>query len=304
MRLSLVGAVESTEVALGALLDRGYDPLVLTLPPRLGARHSDYVDLAERHRAHRDRIVEIDRIATPDVVHRLEAEAPDVLLVFGWSQLCPPQITSIARHATLGCHPSALPRNRGRAVIPWTILQGATETAMSLFHLVDEVDAGDVVVQVPIPVAPRETARSLYDKQLAALREALGAVLDTLERGDALPRWPQDRTAATWCARRDREDGRIDFRRPAADVDRLIRASAHPYPGAFTTHPASTVRVWAAHDGDACRHAARPGQIIGVEQTGITVMCGDARAIVLDEWELEGSATARLRLHEQLGIRT
>ena len=96
---------------------------------------------------------------------------------------------------------------------------------MSVFHLADDVDAGDLVVQVPVDVVPRETARTLYDKQLLALQRGLNVVLDVLEAGDDLPRTPQDHGSATWCAKRDAEDGRLDFRHGAADVDRLIRAS-------------------------------------------------------------------------------
>jgi methionyl-tRNA formyltransferase len=302
MRISLVGAVESTDVALRVLLGRGLDPLVLTLPPELGSRHSDYVDLGDRHPSHRSRIIPIDRIAAPAAVQLLEHEAPEMLFVFGWSQICPPSITSIATRAALGCHPSALPRNRGRAVIPWTILQQLRETAMSVFHLADDVDAGDLVVQVPVELVPRETARTLYDKQLVALQRALEVVLDGLDSGDELPRVPQDHASASWCARRDAEDGRLDFHCAAADVDRLIRASTLPYPGAFTTWREATLRVWSAHDVDAGWCSARPGQVIGSEGDKVTVMCGDHRAVTFDDWEL-GASSPRLPLHDQLGTR-
>ncbi len=304
MKMTLVGAVESTDVTLATLLARGYDPLVLTLPPTLGHRHSDYVDLAERHPDHRARIIGIDRIADPSTVELLRDEAPDVLCVFGWSQICPPEVLQVARLATLGCHPAPLPRNRGRGVIPWTIVQGVDSTAFSLFHLADGVDDGDVVVQVPIPVAARETARTLYDKHMRALREALAILLDTIERGEGIPRIAQDHSLATWCAKRDAEDGRLDFTRPAAEVDRLVRASTHPYPGAFTTTVGGAVlRVWAAHDVDAPQHWARPGQIIEMDEATITVLCGDHRALVLDDWGLEPTDARRPPMHAQLGPR-
>lgn len=304
MKLSLVGAVESTDVTLGMLLERGYDPLVLTLPPELGHRHSDYVDLAARYPGHRHRIVGIDRIAAPASVELLRAESPDVLAVFGWSQICPPEVLAVARLATLGCHPAALPRNRGRGVIPWTILQQIDATAFSLFHLADGVDDGDLVVQVPVEVAPRETARTLYDKHLDGLRQALEEMLGHLERTGTLPRLPQDHRLATWCARRDAEDGRLDFHRSAATVDRLIRASTHPYPGAFTTTTAgSTLRIWAAHDVDAAEHWARPGQIVAIEDGRLTVMCGDRRAVVCEDWDVETDDASPPRLHAQLGPR-
>lgn len=303
MKLSLVGAVESTDVTLGVLLERGFDPLVLTLPPELGHRHSDYVDLAARYPAHRHRIIGIDKIAAPASVALLRDEAPDVVAVFGWSQICPPEVLAVARLATLGCHPAALPRNRGRGVIPWTILQQPTTTGFSLFHLADGVDDGDLVVQVPIEVAPRETARTLYDKHLDGLRRALDEMLGHLERSGTLPRLPQDHRLATWCARRDAEDGRLDLHAPAAAVDRLIRASTHPYPGAFTTTGDRTLRVWAAHDVNADEHWARPGQIVAIEGERLTVMCGDRRAVVLEDWTVEADDARPPRLHAQLGPR-
>src|SRR5690606_15961126 len=101
--------------------------------------------------------------------------------------------------------------NRGRGVIPWTILQGASSTGSTLFWIDDGVDSGDVIAQEQFAVAPDETAGALYTKHLRALEKILRDTLAGLVSGNP-PRIRQDPAQATFCARRVREDGRINWR--------------------------------------------------------------------------------------------
>jgi methionyl-tRNA formyltransferase len=170
--------------------------------------------------------------------------APDLVLSIMYRDLLPEAVLAAARLAALNLHPSLLPAYRGRAPINWVLVNGETETGVTLHHMVRRADAGDVVAQRPIPVAPRETALSLYHKVERAGVALLAETLPLVAAGRA-PRRPQDESRASKFGRRTPADGRLDWAWPAARIDALVRAVAPPWPGAFGDLAGRRVRVLA-----------------------------------------------------------
>ena len=286
MRALLIGAVESTAVALRALAASPDWDLagLLTLPPELAARHSDFVDLGPAARQAGAALIRAADGNSPEAIEQVRALRPDIAFVIGWSQICRPPLVAAAGGRMVGYHPAPLPRLRGRAVLPWTILLGEPITAASLFWVDEGVDSGPIIGQRFFHVAPDETATSLYARHMAALDGLLGDVLPQIARGET-PGTPQDERFATWAARRTDRDGRIDWRKPAADVARLIRAVSRPYPGAFSGDGDGRLRIFAAAaTAEGRRHAAMPGQVIAVTSTGFLVACGDGDALACTDW--------------------
>jgi methionyl-tRNA formyltransferase len=302
MKTAFIGAVEGSAIALKALIDAGMAPrLVITLPPEAARRHSDYVDLGPLARAGGSALVHATDVNGAEAIEALRAHETDLALVIGWSQVCRAEFMATARIGNLGFHPAPLPRMRGRAVIPWTILLGERETAATLFWLDAGVDSGPILLQEAIPVGSEETARSLYDKQTGALGRMLPKAVALVQTGNP-PRREQDHARASYCARRTQEDGRIDWREPAEAVLRLIRAVGDPYPGAFTTADGQRLVVDAAIPfADSSRFIGLPGQVQSHTEDGFTVRCGDGRSIVVTAWRREGGAEGRPRLHAKLG---
>jgi methionyl-tRNA formyltransferase len=164
---------------------------------------------------------------------RLAAEtAPDLVLSVFYRELLPEAVLGAPRLAALNLHPSYLPAYRGRAPINWALVNGETSTGVTLHHMVRRADAGDIVAQRRVPIRPRETALSLYLAIEQAGVELLEEALPRVAGGTA-PRLPQDESRASKFGRRRPEDGRIDWTWPAARIDRLVRAVAPPWPGAF-----------------------------------------------------------------------
>lgn len=287
MKTVFIGAVEGSRIALEAMCLAGMPPaLVVTLPRDRSGRHSDYVDLAPICRASAIPLHFTTETDSPETLAAIAAAEPDVTLVMGWSQICGRDLRSIARLGTLGFHPSALPRMRGRGVIPWTVLSGVTVSGATLFWLGDGADTGPIADQRTFPVDPdEETARSLYDKATGALAEMLPALLQRIARGE-LPAEPQDESMASVCARRRPRDGLIDWSRPAAEIHRLIRAVGPPYPGAFTSLEDGNRIVFLRsriHPRDGY-FIGMPGQVQAVGTTSFTVFCGDGRCIDIRDW--------------------
>jgi methionyl-tRNA formyltransferase len=285
MRIALVGAVEGSLVAFDALVAAGMAPsLLVTLAVDHSARHSDFVDLTGPARAAGAAVHLTKNINAADTIASIKAERPDLTMVIGWSQICGSEFRAIARLGTIGYHPAPLPRFRGRAVIPWTILANEKETGSTFFWLDEGVDSGPIVSQRLFPVAPDETARSLYEKHKQALFEMTPLVVSAVAGGGNVGT-PQDESVASYCAKRRPEDGIIDWNQAADDVLRFIRAVGDPYPGAFTFDAGDKIVI------DKARPFARQGRYIGLTgqvQThtdfGFTVLCGDGSTIEVTSW--------------------
>jgi methionyl-tRNA formyltransferase len=290
MRALVVGAVEGTRVAAQTIASCPGWTLagIMTLRPDLAARHSDFADLAPEAAASGAELIHVASSNSPEACARVTALAPDYTFVIGWSQICGPEFRAAASGQVLGYHPAALPRLRGRATLPWTILLDEKIAGSSLFWIDDGVDSGDILAQRFFHVAPRETAASLYAKHMATLRSILGEALPRLAAGEQ-PRTPQDAALATYATRRRPEDGRIDWSRPAAEIDRLIRAVGRPYPGAFTELAERRFTIWSAEPASGTGLHAIPGQVIAIETAGFSVACGDGNVIRVTDFSADPS---------------
>lgn len=301
MNTVFVGAVEGSLAALSAICEAGHLPkLVVTLPPELAHRHSDFADLAPVAERYGIPVHYTRKSDAPETIAAIAATDPDLVLVIGWSQLCGATFRAVPKLGCVGFHPSDLPKLRGRAVVPWTILLGERDVGASLFWLGEGADTGPIAAKAQFTIDPDTiTVRELYDRHLEALVDMLPKLLTRIATGD-VPRVPQDETGATTCALRRPEDGRIDWSAPARDIHRLIRAVGPPYPGAFTTTTDGTKLVLTG-----VRYTPRegyfigmPGQVQAIEGRQFTVACGDGVCIDILDWS---GAEAPPKLHTCLG---
>jgi methionyl-tRNA formyltransferase len=307
MRTALIGAVESSRVALAALIDAGAPPaVVVTLGRDHAARHSDYVDLAPLARDANIPVLSAPKINDPGIVDALEELKLDYMFVIGWSQICAPALLATAPRGAVGYHPAPLPAMRGRAVIPWTILRGVRQSASTLFWIDDGVDSGDVLAQRFFDVAEDETAATLYAKHMIALRGMMPDVIGQLSSGQP-NRAPQDHSRATYCARRTAEDGIIDWSKPAREIWTLIRAVGAPYPGAFTFLKGTKLTVLDASYIGAAPYFGLPGQVQALMEEGALVQCGDGEHVLLRHIILGAAAepvraASAVKQHARFGI--
>ena len=306
MRTVLVGAVDSTKIALEILVKHGVAPLALfTLPPSKSSRHSDYVDLEPVAAKYGVTVLTATNVNEPEVLEQIRSLEPDYIFVIGWSQICRPEFLSIPKIGCIGCHPAAIPENRGRGVIPWTILQGCSETGISLFWLDEEADSGDLILQEKFSVATDETATTLYKKHGYYLEKILNEAVASLVAGQ-IPQIPQDHRQATYCAKRTPDDGFIDWNLPAKSIWTLIRAVTKPYPGAFTFYKGNKLVIWSAEYIGEAPYWGLPGQVQALVDHGALVQCGDHNHLLLKTCQLENqpenNANVLLKNHEKLGI--
>lgn len=157
---------------------------------------------------------------------------PDYVLVIGWSRLVSPEVLAIPEHGCIGMHPTKLPFGRGQAPIPWTIIKGMENTALSVFFLEAAADTGSIIAQYDLAVHPRETAASLFSR-IGVTHFTAGFDLGAGIGDRAVTGQPQDPGAATVWGKRRPADGEITAAMTHAQIDALVRALLGPYPRAF-----------------------------------------------------------------------
>ncbi|HYK25409.1 MAG TPA: formyltransferase [Steroidobacteraceae bacterium] len=171
--------------------------------------------------------------ATPEWLERIASLAPQYLFSFYYRRMLDPRLTACARWAALNLHGSLLPKYRGRAPVNWAILNGETETGVTLHYMVAKPDAGPIVAQERVPIGIDDTALAVSLAVAEAAARLIRRELPRLAAGAPRGR-EMDLSLGSYFGGRRPEDGRIDWAKPAASVHNLMRAVAPPFPGAFT----------------------------------------------------------------------
>jgi methionyl-tRNA formyltransferase len=254
---------------------------VVTLPGPVDPLRSGQCSFEETAARLGARLIETADINAEETLAQIAALEPELIFVVGWSQLVRDPFIALAREGVFGMHPTLLPRHRGRAAIPWAILSGLAKTGVTLFQITDaSADAGPIVGQVEVPVAPDETATTLFERiseaHVALLRECVPLLL----RGEA-PRVEQDPARASTWPRRAPTDGIIDWETRAPYLYDWVRAQTRPYPGAFTYLGSAKVVVWQARPVEV-ETQALAGTVVDQRPEGPVVACGEG-GLLLEE---------------------
>ncbi len=166
-------------------------------------------------------------------IDQVEELAPNIIVVMAYGQILTSRLIDSPNIAIINVHASLLPLYRGASCIQGPIADGHANTGVTIMHVVKELDAGDIIIQKETPISPEDTGGSVHDRLAEISPSALLEALQLLSEENA-PRIPQDDNASTYVPKLLRNDGLLDFTKPAKDLERLIRAY-HPWPGTFTT---------------------------------------------------------------------
>jgi methionyl-tRNA formyltransferase len=273
MRLVFAGTPEAALPSLEALHGTHDVAAVLTRPPAPQGRSSRLVPSPVHAWAdgHGVDVLTPKSARDPDLMERLRDIAPDCCPVVAYGGLIPPALLDLPRLGWINLHFSLLPKYRGAAPVQHALLNGDAETGVTTFRLVEALDAGPVYRRLTVPVGPRSTAGDL----LADLSHRGAALLlDTLPAAEAGEEpTPQPDGPVSLAPKITPPDVRLDWTRPAWDLDRLIRA-ANPEPGAWTTVGDRRLRVLVAEPAE---ERGEPGQIAARRRevlvgTGTTMM--------------------------------
>jgi len=226
----------------------------------------------------------------PEYERELRQLRPDLIVVIGWYYMVPRPWRDVARLGAVGVHASLLPSYRGGAPLVWAMINGEAQTGVSLFHLADGVDEGDVIAQTSVEIGDDDNIADVLRSASVASEELVRKYVPQLRTGRA-PRHPQDHSKATLMPQRRPEDGLILWGSSTArQVYNWVRAQTRPYPGAFTYLGGKKIIIWKValssltDDGHAV-----PGEIVPVVSSSeptLAVRCADGNLILVRELEL------------------
>jgi len=289
MRIVFFGSPAAALPSLEALLGAGHSvELVVTQPDRPAGRGRRLQPSAVKAFAlgRGIPVIEPAKVRTDAAaLERVRAAGPDVSVVVAYGQIIPRNLHYFPRFHSLNLHFSVLPKYRGAAPVQWTVLNGETESGVTIIELNDRMDEGDVLARECVAVGPKETAGEL-ERRLARL--GAGLLVETLGRIEAIVPVPQDDGLATLAPKIKKEDGRVRWEDAAFVVDRKVRALAER-PGVFTFLGSKRLNILRGRDLEAaCGPAAPPGRVVSVAKEGLTVACGSGTAYLIEELQPEG----------------
>lgn len=219
------------------------------------------------------------------VIEELKALEPDVIVVAAYGKLLPQALLDIPKVAIINVHSSILPQYRGAAPINWAILNGDETTGVSIQYMVQELDAGDILLVKETAIDPEEDASQLYERLAVMGGEAASEALAQLRDGTAT-RTPQNHGPEhQYASMLSREMSPIDFSKPAQTIINQIRGLI-PWPCATTDVAGTRWKVFRAHLGKET--GKEPGTILAADRAGIEIACGDGKSIVITQLQADG----------------
>jgi len=224
-----------------------------------------------------------ERIRTPEAIELLAGLKPDAMVVVGYGKIIPQAIIDIPRHGIVNVHASLLPKYRGAAPVQWAIANGESETGVTTMRIDAGLDTGDILKQRKTEIGLHETAVELAQRLAAIGAALLVETLAGLERGEIVPR-PQNSAEATFAPVLKKEDGRIDWTRPAAEISNRIRGFT-PWPGCFTHLRGKAIEISRARATAGA--TGEPGSVHPIRGR-LVVTCGEGTALEILEVQMEG----------------
>ncbi len=254
-------------------------------------------------------VLQPERARDPIFIEQLGTLGSDLMVVAAYGQILPPAILDLPRFGCINVHSSLLPKYRGAAPIQWAMLNGETETGVTIMKMAAGLDTGDILRMTTTPILTEDTGQSLHDRLAVMGAELLGPTISDFVAGKITPR-AQMEAEATYARKIAKEDGRLDWSLSARMLWNRVRTFT-PWPGAFTFHQEEAkprlIKIWSvAVEEDL---AGKPGEIICADKSGIIVGCGQGALRIL-ELQREGGkrlaagdflAGHRLSAGERLG---
>ncbi len=235
-------------------------------------------------------VLQPERCRAPEFVAQLGQMAPDLVVVAAYGQILPPALLAVPRLGCLNVHASLLPRYRGAAPIQWALLDGAEQTGVTIMRMDAGLDTGDILTQESVTLAPEEDAACLHDRLARLGAGLLVRTIPAYAAGRIVPR-PQPAEGVSYARKITKEDGHLDWSRPAAELERRLRAFT-PWPGAFTFVPAEgrsvLLKVWRGRVVSLpAAVPGAPGTVLHADKRGVAIATGEG-VLELTELQREG----------------
>ena len=283
---------------VNALIAAGYDITAIYTHTDSTTENLFFGSVARIAAEHGIPVYAPDDVNHPLWVDRITSSQPDVIFSFYYRHMLCDDILHSAKGGAFNLHGSLLPAYRGRAPLNWALVNGETETGVTLHRMVSRADAGAIVAQYPVEITQQDTALTLHHKLTQAASALLTDILPVIKTGQ-FPQREKDHSKASYFGRRTPEDGCINWQSSAADINNLVRAVTEPWPGAFGYVGGSKFIVWKTRVLEGMQ-AAKPGTVLSVNPL-IVATGGGALEIVTGQTE-SGVYMQGAQLAQTLGL--
>ena len=285
MRIVFAGTPEFAAEHLKALLGTQHQVIaVYTQPDRPAGRGHKLMPSPVKQLAveHGIPVYQPATLRAPEAQAELAALQPDLMVVVAYGLILPQVVLDTPRLGCINSHASLLPRWRGAAPIQRAVQAGDGESGVTVMQMEAGLDTGPMLLKVSTPIAPSDTGGSLHDRLAALGSQAVIQAVDALAAG-TLTGEVQDDSLANYAHKLNKDEARIDWSRPAVELERLVRAF-NPWPICHSTLNGEPLKVLAATLGEG---SGQPGQILAASKDGLTVACGEG-ALRLTRLQLPG----------------
>ena len=287
MRIVFMGTPESAVPSLRRLLDDGHEIIaVWTQPDKPAGRgnklhQSPVKEFASQHNL---TIHQPFKIKTEEAKALFASHNADAAIIVAYGKILPAEFLNTPRHGCINVHFSLLPKYRGAAPVNWAIVNGEKETGVTTMTIVEELDAGPILLQHATQIHEHETAPELLTRLAEVGAELLS---ETLKRFDTIQPQPQREEEATLAPILTREEGLIDWSADAFAIERRVRGF-QPWPNAYTSFRSQRLIIWKATPEWIEQLVFTPGQIIEARGDRLIIACGEATALRVSELQTEG----------------
>lgn len=304
MKIVFMGTPDFAVGAMEALLEAGHEiTLAVTQPDKAKGRSGQLQapPVKECALKHQIPVLQPRRIKTPEAIAELKKYEADVYIVAAFGQILSQEILDMPKYGCLNIHASLLPKYRGASPIQHVIIDGESETGVTIMQMDAGIDTGDMLYKKKISIEDTDTYETLHDKLTVLGGEAITEALDLLEEGKLAPE-RQDDAASCHAPLIEKQMGHLDFAQSAVALDRLIRGVT-PWPSAYTSYKGKQLKIWRAvpvEDAETARKTAAqsvPGTILDTDKDSVLISCGQGVLRVL-ELQLEGKK--RMSAHDFL----
>ena len=285
MRIVFAGTPEFAAEHLKALLGTQHQVIaVYTQPDRPAGRGHKLMPSPVKQLAveHGIPVYQPATLRAPEAQAELAALQPDLMVVVAYGLILPQVVLDTPRLGCINSHASLLPRWRGAAPIQRAVQAGDDESGVTVMQMEAGLDTGPMLLKVSTPIAPSDTGGSLHDRLAALGSQAVIQAVDALAAG-TLTGEVQDDSLANYAHKLNKDEARLDWSRPAVELERLVRAF-NPWPICHSTLNGEPLKVLAATLGEG---SGQPGQILAASKDGLTVACGEG-ALRLTRLQLPG----------------
>ena len=244
MKFAFVTCVQIGLSCMEAIYEIGGNlDLIISIPDDKSKKKSGRIFVDDFANKNQIPVLKSNHVNDKVVVDKIKFLEIDWLFIIGWSQIASKEIIEAPKLGAIGAHPTLLPKGRGRAAIPWAIIKGLNVTGVSFFKMNEGVDTGLILGQQEVAISANETALTLYKNVNSAHEILIKDLYTSLLKGEVLG-YVQDESKATYWEGRKPKDGEVNFQMTVDQVDRLVRATTKPYPGAYVILEDKKIIIW------------------------------------------------------------